>query len=43
MDKWLKEKKFYSEEDVIADTNAFFVGLMDELNYSERIEKLEQC
>ncbi|RLU18396.1 hypothetical protein DMN91_008753 [Ooceraea biroi] len=41
MKKWLAGRKFYSNEEVIAKTNAYFAEL-DLSYYSEGINKLEQ-
>jgi len=41
MKKWLAGKRFYSNEEVIAETNAYFTNL-DKSYYSEGINKLEQ-
>lgn len=40
MKKWLAGKRFYSNEEVIAETNAYFTDL-DKSYYSEGINKLE--
>ena len=41
MKKWLAGRRFYSNEEVIAETNAYFEEL-DQSYYSEGINKLEQ-
>ena len=41
MKKWLAGKRFYGNEDVIAETNGYFSDL-DKSYYSEGINKLEQ-
>ena len=38
---WLAERRFYLNEEEIAETNAYFSEL-DKSYYSERINKLEQ-
>ena len=41
MKKWLAGRRFYSNEEVIAETNAYFAELCQS-SYSEGINKLEQ-
>jgi len=41
MKKWLAGRRFYSNEEVIAETNAYFAELCQSY-YSEGINKLEQ-
>jgi hypothetical protein len=41
MKKWLAGRRFYSNKEVIVETNAYFAEL-DQSYYSEGINKLEQ-
>jgi len=41
MKKWLAGRRFYSNEEVIAEMNVYF-GELDQSYYSEGINKLEQ-